>query len=73
MPEAQSRVGANRTLAIDDLGDAIDRHLDLTRQFGGADAEFLQLVAQMFARVDSAAGLQPMVIYAATFDGTTKS
>jgi hypothetical protein len=49
MTKPQRRIGGNAALSIDDAGDAINRHVDLTRQLGGGNTEFAQLFGKVLA------------------------
>lgn len=50
--EAERGVSGDRTLAGDDLADAVGRHGDLARERCRGDAEFFQLVLEDFAGMD---------------------
>jgi hypothetical protein len=39
--EPQRRIGRDRALTVDDPSDSIHWHVDLSRQFGGGNVEFL--------------------------------
>src|SRR4029077_6081022 len=48
MGQAQSRVAGDTAASIEDLGDAVGRHLELPREFGGAHPQLAELRGQMF-------------------------
>src|SRR5271165_1864146 len=52
MGKAQGRVAGDGSPSIQDFGDAVGRNIQLPRQFGGAHAQLLQLLRQMFTRVN---------------------
>src|SRR5207244_7201186 len=53
MSEAQGGVARNGARSVQDLGDAIGRHVDLPRQFSRAHIECFQFFSQVFTRMDS--------------------
>jgi hypothetical protein len=55
MAETECRIGGHAAFAIHDLGDAIDRHLNLAGQFGCADLEVIEFFSEMFAGMDGSA------------------
>src|SRR5262245_53750392 len=57
-PVAKSErcIRGHAALRVDDLSNAVHRNLDLTRQLGCADSEFLELFGEMLAGVDRSAG-----------------
>jgi len=48
--------GGDAAVRIDDLGNAVYRHLDLARQLGRSDAKLLELFGEMLTGVDWGAG-----------------
>jgi hypothetical protein len=55
MAKPQCCVGGNAALSIDNARDPVNRHIDLSRQFGGRHVEFLKFVGKMFARMNRGA------------------
>src|SRR6516164_2333071 len=53
MSQPQSRITRNGARSVQDLCDAVGRHVDLSRQFSRAPIEYLQLFGQVFTRMDS--------------------
>jgi hypothetical protein len=49
MSEAEGRITRNRSLSVQDLRNAIGRHVDFSRQFRCAHIELIQFFGQMFA------------------------
>jgi hypothetical protein len=47
--EAQRSVAGDRTLAVNDLADAISGHANLPRKLGGAHAKLFKFVGEDFA------------------------
>src|SRR5256885_15926997 len=54
--EAQSGVARNRACAIQNLGDAIGGHTELSRQFRRAHIERFQFLGQVFTRMNYSDG-----------------
>jgi hypothetical protein len=52
MGETQGGVARDGTLSAQNAGDAVGRHVEIARQFGGAHAEFLQFLGEMLSWVD---------------------
>src|SRR6266436_4402441 len=53
MSKAQSGVARDATRSIQDLRDAIGRHVDLSREFSRAHIEGSEFFSQVFTRMDS--------------------
>src|SRR5260370_15003427 len=53
MSEAQGRVARDSTRSVQNLRNAIGRHVDLSRQFSRAHVECFQFFSQVFTRMDS--------------------
>ena len=51
MRQTQGRVSGYGPLAVQNAGDPVGRHVQLTGQAGGAHAEFVQFLGQMFPRM----------------------
>jgi hypothetical protein len=51
----QRRIGGDAPLAVNDARDAIHGYIDLTRKFGGCDAELTQFFGKMFAGMNGGA------------------
>src|ERR1019366_3537872 len=51
MGQTQGSVSRDGALPVQNAGDAVGRHIQLARQFGGAHAEFSQFFGQVFARM----------------------
>src|ERR1035437_10427971 len=56
MAKPQCCVGGNAALRIDNTRDPVNRHIDLSRQFGGRHVEFFKFVGKMFAGMNRGAG-----------------
>ena len=54
--ETERGIAGNRTLALNDLRDAVRRHGNLTRQLGRRDLEFAQFVGENLAGMNCGAG-----------------
>ena len=56
MSKTQIRVARNRTFAVNDLADAIRRHINLPRQGTGGKVQLSQFIAEYFTRVYGVTG-----------------
>ena len=52
MPKTQRRVSRDATLAVNDTGNAVHRHIDLARKLGSRDSDLAQFFGKMFTGVD---------------------
>src|SRR5207244_11388760 len=52
MPQAQCGVAGQAALTVQDLRNAVRRHLDLTAELPGAYSERLQFFTELFARMN---------------------
>jgi hypothetical protein len=70
MSQPQSRVACDRTLPMENRGDAIGRHLQLTRQRSRAHPQGVELFGQVFSGVDgdSCHGGPPKLVIVQNFD-----
>lgn len=60
MPETQRRIGGDPAVTMNDTGNPVHGHVDLTRKFRCADAE----LAQFFARCSPGwMGLRGMIVF----------
>jgi hypothetical protein len=66
--EPQRHIGRDRGLTVDDPSDSVHWYVDLPRQFGGGNAEFLQLLGEMLAGRSVAVCSAEWVIDDYTFD-----
>ena len=55
MCQAQRRVAGHGALTVEDLGDAVGRHLELAAERGSTNPEHLKLLGKMFPGMNGSA------------------
>ena len=55
MRQSQRAVAGNGPLAVQDSGDTVGRHVEVSAELGRAHAEFLELLGEVFPGMDSGA------------------